>query len=122
GATPMVLVSRTIGRKGALEMLFTGEMIDAATALSWGLVNRVVEPDALDAEVDALAMQIAQSSPEVIALGKRAFYAQEAGTERDAYALTCGVMVENAQLDDAQEGMRAFLEKRRPSWASDSDS
>jgi enoyl-CoA hydratase/carnithine racemase len=96
-------------------------MVDAATALSWGLVNRVVEPDALDAEVDALASQIARSSPEVIALGKRAFYAQEAAAERDAYALTCGVMVENAQLDDAQEGMRAFLEKRTPSWSSGSD-
>jgi enoyl-CoA hydratase/carnithine racemase len=120
-STPMVPVSRTIGRKRALEMLFTGEMIDAPTALSWGLVNRVVELDALDTEVDALAARIARSSPEVIALGKRAFYAQEAATERDAYALTCGVMVENAQLDDAQEGMRAFIEKRTPSWAFSSD-
>src|SRR5260370_41428307 len=76
-STPMVPVARSIGRKRALEMLFTGDMIDAATAREWGLVNRVVPADRLDAEVDALARHIASSSAYVLALGKRAFYAQD---------------------------------------------
>ena len=116
-STPMVAVSRSIGRKRALEMLFTGDMIDAVTACEWGLVNRVVPTSELDAATDALAARILRSSPEVLALGKHAFYAQEGNGEAEAYALTCGVMVENAQIDDAQEGMRAFLEKRAPSWS-----
>ena len=116
-STPMVPVSRSIGRKRALEMLFTGDMIDAATAYSWGLVNRVVPGEELDAETDVLATRILRSSPAVLALGKHAFYAQDGDREAEAYALTCGVMVENAQFDDAQEGMRAFLEKRAPSWS-----
>ncbi len=120
-STPMVAVSRSIGRKRALEMLLTGEMIDAATALAWGLVNRVVPADRLDDETNALAVRISASSPEVIALGKRAFYAQEASAESDAYALACGFMVENAQFADAQEGMQAFLEKRAPRWSGDSE-
>jgi enoyl-CoA hydratase/carnithine racemase len=115
-STPMVPVSRSIGRKRALEMLLTGDMIDAATALDWGLVNRVVAPDELDAATGALAERIVGASGAVIALGRRAFYAQEASDEDHAYALTCGVMIENAQLDDAHEGMRAFLEKRKPNW------
>jgi enoyl-CoA hydratase/carnithine racemase len=116
-STPMVAVSRSIGRKRALEMLFTGDMIDAVTACEWGLVNRVVPTSELDTETDALAARILRSSPEVLALGKHAFYAQERNGEAEAYALTCGVMVENAQIDDAQEGMRAFVEKRAPSWS-----
>lgn len=115
-STPMVPISRSIGRKRALEMLFTGDMIDAPTALSWGLVNRVVPADRLDEEVDALAQRITRSSARVIALGKRAYYQQEAGDEAGAYALACGVMVDNALLEDATEGMRAFLEKRAPAW------
>lgn len=115
-STPMVPISRSIGRKRALEMLFTGDMIDAATALEWGLVNRVVPADRLDSEIDALAARIARSSARVVALGKRAFYAQEPADEAAAYRLTCGVMVDNALLDDAAEGMRAFLEKRPPTW------
>jgi len=99
-----------------LEMLFTGEMIDAPTAAEWGLVNRVVLPAELERAVMELATRIARSSPEVVALGKRAFYAQEGTDERAAYALACAVMVDNAQLDDAHEGMRAFLEKRQPVW------
>jgi enoyl-CoA hydratase/carnithine racemase len=114
--TPMVPVARAVGRKRALEMLFTGEMVDAATALDWGLVNRVVAPDALDGAVDALAAQIAQASGYVLALGKRAFYAQDQLPETDAYSVACPVMVDNAQADDAHEGMRAFLEKRAPQW------
>jgi enoyl-CoA hydratase/carnithine racemase len=115
-STPMVPVARTIGRKRALEMLFTGEMIDASTALEWGLVNRVVAPDRLDAEVTALAERIAGASAYVLALGKRAFYAQDQLPETAAYGIAGPVMVENAQADDAQEGMRAFLEKRAPQW------
>jgi enoyl-CoA hydratase/carnithine racemase len=115
-STPMVPVARTIGRKHALEMLFTGEMIDAATAVAWGLVNRAVPAADLEAEVSALAHRIAESSAEVIALGKRAFYAQEGLLEAAAYDLACAVMVGNAQIDDAHEGMRAFLEKRKPQW------
>lgn len=117
-STPMVPVARTIGRKRALEMLFTGEMIDAATALDWGLVNRVVAPDRLDAEVDELAATIASASPYVVALGKRAFYAQDQLDERAGYDVAQPAMVANAQADDAHEGMRAFLEKRAPQWRS----
>jgi enoyl-CoA hydratase/carnithine racemase len=114
--TPMVPVYRAVGPKRALEMLFTGEMIDAHTAASWGLVNRVVPSAELDAEVTKLANRIAEASPHVVALGKRAFYAQAGATETDAYGIACPVMVDNAQADDAYEGMRAFLEKRAPRW------
>jgi len=115
-STPMVPVERTIGRKRALEMLFTGDMIDARTAAEWGLVNRVVPLADLETEVFALAVRIARSSPSVLALGKRAFYEQEGLDERAAYGLACAVMVDNARADDAHEGMRAFLEKRAPVW------
>src|SRR4051812_21251262 len=117
-STPMVPVARSVGRKRALEMLLTGEMIDARTALEWGLVNRVVPADRLDAEVLALAGRIAQASGYVLALGKRAFYAQDQLPEDAAYAVACPVMVDNAQADDAHEGMRAFLEKRAPKWSN----
>jgi enoyl-CoA hydratase/carnithine racemase len=115
-STPMVPVSRAVGRKHALEMLFTGEMIDARTALEWGLVNRVVPADRLDDEVRALALRIAEASPYVLALGKRAFYGQDQLPEGAAYDVACPVMIDNAQADDAHEGMRAFLEKRAPRW------
>jgi len=115
-STPMVPVARSIGRKRALEMLFTGEMIDARTALEWGLVNRVVEADRLEVEVDELARRIAAASGYVLALGKRAFYAQDQLPEGAAYDVACRAMVDNAQDDDAHEGMRAFLEKRAPQW------
>jgi enoyl-CoA hydratase/carnithine racemase len=117
-STPMVPVARAIGSKRALEMLFTGESIGARTALEWGLVNRVVSGERLDEEVDALARRIAAASPAVLALGKRAFYAQDRLSESAAYDVAAPVMVENAQIDDAQEGMRAFLEKRAPQWRS----
>jgi enoyl-CoA hydratase/carnithine racemase len=113
----MVPISRTIGRKRVLEMLFTGALINARTAADWGLVNRVVPADQLDAAVVAMAEQIAASSASVLALGKRAFYEQEGGDERAAYGLACAVMVDNAQADDAHEGMTAFLEKRQPRWS-----
>jgi enoyl-CoA hydratase/carnithine racemase len=117
-STPMVPVQRAIGRKRSLEMLLTGEMIDAPTALEWGLVNRVVPAEQLEAEVGALADRIAQASSYVVALGKRAFYAQDALPEDAAYALACAVMVDNALAEDAHEGMRAFLEKRAAVWPS----
>jgi len=117
-STPMVPISRTIPRKHMLEMLLTGDMIDAATAAQWGLVNRVVPIGELDAAVDELAARIAQASAAVLAMGKRAFYEQEGADERAAYGLACAVMVENALTDDAHEGIRAFLEKRKPDWPS----
>jgi enoyl-CoA hydratase/carnithine racemase len=115
-STPMVPLSRAIGRKRALEMLLTGQPIDAPTALDWGLVNRVVADDALDAEVDALVDAIARSSPLTVGLGKEAFYSQIELDEHRAYDLTKAVMAMNARADDAQEGMSAFLEKRSPEW------
>lgn len=115
-STPMVPVSRTIPRKHMLEMLFTGDMVDAPTAAAWGLVNRVVPAEDLAAAVDELAARIARSSARVLALGKRAFYEQEGTDERAAYGLACAVMVENARSEDAHEGIQAFLEKRKPVW------
>jgi enoyl-CoA hydratase/carnithine racemase len=115
-STPMVPLSRAIGRKRALDMLLTGHPIDAATALDWGLVNRVVREDALDAEIDALVDAIARSSPLTVGIGKEAFYSQIELDEHRAYDLTKAVMAMNARADDAQEGMCAFLEKRPPEW------
>jgi enoyl-CoA hydratase/carnithine racemase len=118
-STPMVPIARAIGRKRALEMLLTGEMIDARTAAAWGLVNRVVPAADLDTETLALAERIASASAHVVALGKRAFYAQDGLDERAAYGVTAPIMSENAQHDDALEGMTAFLEKRAPNWKND---
>ena len=115
-STPMVPITRSIGRKRALEMLLTGEMIDARTAADWGLVNRVVPAGELDAATAALAERIAHASPYVVALGKRTFYAQDALDESAAYGIAAPVMAQNAQHDDALEGMTAFLEKRAPTW------
>jgi enoyl-CoA hydratase/carnithine racemase len=115
-STPMVAVSRNIGRKRALEMLLTGRAIDAATAAEWGLVNRVVPADRLDAEVLELSEQIASASPLTLQIGKHAFY-EQVGKEQDrAYELMGEVMARNAMTCDAQEGMSAFLEKRKPTW------
>jgi len=114
--TPMVPISRAIGRKRALEMLLTGDPIDAATAAAWGLVNHVAPPEELDAAVDALAARICRSSPTVVGLGKRAFYAQDCLTEGDAYSVASPVMSANAALPEAREGITAFLEKRPPVW------
>src|SRR5208282_5847100 len=104
-STPMVALSRAIGRKRALEMLLTGSPIDAQTALDWGLVNRVVSPERLRAETLDIAAQIAQASGTVVGLGKAAFYKQIALDTAAAYEYTKGVMVRNAQLEDAQEGI-----------------
>jgi enoyl-CoA hydratase/carnithine racemase len=114
--TPMVEVTRSVGRKRALEMLLTGTPIDAETAAEWGLVNRVVAPDELEAGTDELARQIASASSLTVGLGKRAFYRQiDLGLDA-AYDVCQEVMSENATVEDAQEGMSSFLEKRQPIW------
>jgi enoyl-CoA hydratase/carnithine racemase len=115
-STPMVPLSRAIGRKRALEMLLTGAPIDAATALEWGLVNRVVPADALDATVADVVAAIARSSSLTVGIGKRAFYDQIDLDESRAYDLTKTVMSMNMLAADAQEGICAFLEKREPTW------
>jgi enoyl-CoA hydratase/carnithine racemase len=115
-STPMVAVSRAIGRKRAMEMLLTGEFIDAPTAAEWGLVNRVVSMDALDGAVADLADKIAAGSPLTVGIGKETFYRQIDVDQRQAYDLAKNVMALNALADDAQEGINAFLEKRPPTW------
>ena len=115
-STPMVPVSRAVGRKRALELLLTGDPIDATTALEWGLVNRVVPAKQLDEAIAELVAAIAGSSAMTIAVGKQAFYDQIDLDEPSAYALTKGVMAKNSVAADAQEGMSAFLEKRGPTW------
>jgi enoyl-CoA hydratase/carnithine racemase len=115
-STPMVPVVRAVGRKRALQMLLTGETIDALTALDWGLVNLVVPASELDSAVASFVDAIARSSSYTVAVGKRAFYDQVDRAEHDAYERTKAVMTENALAADAQEGMSAFLQKRAPTW------
>ncbi|MEJ1161301.1 enoyl-CoA hydratase [Prosthecomicrobium sp. N25] len=115
-STPMVALSRAVGRKHAMEMLLTGEMVDAATAFRFGLVNRVVPAAELAAATDALAATIAAKSPLTLAIGKKAFAAQAEKGLDAAYAYTASVMVENMLARDAEEGIGAFLEKREPRW------
>jgi enoyl-CoA hydratase/carnithine racemase len=117
-STPMVPLTRVIGRRRALQMLLTGQSIDARTALEWGLVNDVVPAAELDAAVDALVAQILCFSPRVVGLGKRMFYDQIDVSEDEAYARARVVMAANAADADAQEGINAFLEKRDPIWDS----
>jgi enoyl-CoA hydratase/carnithine racemase len=114
--TPGVAVARNLPRKRAMELLLTGDPVDAATAERWGLVNRVVPLAELDAEVDRLAQRIASHSPAVVRLGKRLFYDQVDRPLDDAYDTASEGMVCNLQLQDAAEGIDAFLEKRSPSW------
>jgi enoyl-CoA hydratase/carnithine racemase len=116
-STPMVALSRNVGRKQAMELLLTGEFIDAQTAERWGLVNRVVPADQLDAAVAALAASVASKSPAAVALGKQLFYKQlEVGIE-EAYALASDVMACNMRAQDAQAGIDAFLAKQpMPEW------
>jgi enoyl-CoA hydratase/carnithine racemase len=115
-STPMVPVSRAVGRKRAMQLLLTGEPIDAATALDWGLVNGVVPAEELEGAVAALVASVARSSSYTVATGKQAFYAQVDRAEPDAYEYCKVVMADNALADDAQEGISAFLEKRAPTW------
>ncbi len=115
-STPMVPLSRAIGRKRALEMLLTGDLVDASTALDWGLVNRVVPVERLEDAVMELVEKVARSSPLTVGIGKEAFYGQVELDEHRAYDLTKSVMAMNSLAGDAQEGMCAFLEKREPTW------
>lgn len=115
-STPMVAVSRNLPRKKVMEMLLTGEPISAQEALHYGLVNRVVPREALEAETRALAEKIAAASPFVVGLGKQAFYRQLEMPQPQAYAYAREVMSFNALAADAQEGICAFLEKRPPRW------
>ncbi|MEZ5365703.1 MAG: enoyl-CoA hydratase [Bryobacterales bacterium] len=115
-STPMVALSRAIGRKRAMEMLLTGKPIDAATAADWGLINRSVPHDELEEQTRALALAVADASAATVGLGKAAFYEQIDLPQVEAYNRAKRVMCENAALPDAQEGMAAFLEKRKPEW------
>jgi enoyl-CoA hydratase/carnithine racemase len=116
-STPSVPLARNIGRKQAMEMLLTGEFIDAATAKSYGLVNRVVAAGELDAEVDRLAAIIASKPQGAVAAGKRLFYQQLEMGLTPAYALASEVIACNAAGPEGREGIRAFLEKRAPKWS-----
>ncbi|MCC6609628.1 MAG: enoyl-CoA hydratase [Burkholderiales bacterium] len=115
-ATPGVPVSRNIARKRAFEMLFTGEFIDARTALEWGLVNRVAAPDRLDAEVAQLVAMIVEKPRQVVADGKRLFYEQLESRLPSAYQMASKAITRNMLGPDAAEGVGAFIEKRKPSW------
>jgi enoyl-CoA hydratase/carnithine racemase len=114
--TPMVALSRAVGRKRALQMLLTGQAISAETAAEWGLVNQVVPADELESATRALAVAVAESSPLTVALGKQAFYTQIDLDQPKAYAYAKEIMSMNALAADAQEGMCAFLAKRAPTW------
>lgn len=115
--TPMVALTRTIGRKRAMEMLLTGRMVPANLAGEWGLVNRVVSAEALDRETLGLAVQIAASSALTLGIGKQAFYSQIDLDQPKAYAYAKEVMTMNALAEDAQEGIGAFLDKRPACWS-----
>jgi enoyl-CoA hydratase/carnithine racemase len=117
--TPMVPLVRAVPAKVALEMLLTGQPISARRALEVGLVNRVVPAGELDAAVQEYADAILASSPLTVRLGKAAFYDQLALDERAAYVRATAVMTDNALRRDAQEGMTAFLHKRRPEWTGE---
>jgi enoyl-CoA hydratase/carnithine racemase len=115
-STPMVALSRAVGRKKALEMLYTGDWVAADEAVRIGLINRAVPPADLERETLALAERIAAASRHVVGIGKAAFYRQVGLPQDQAYAYATNVMALNALAHDAQEGMCAFLEKRPPTW------
>ena len=115
-STPGVPLSRNVLRKHAMEMLLTGEFVSADGAVDLGLVNRVVEPDALDEEVLKLADQIVARSPVAVRTGKQMFYRQIDQELETAYEYACEVMAENMMAEDASEGIDAFLQKRDPKW------
>jgi enoyl-CoA hydratase/carnithine racemase len=115
-STPMVALSRNVGRKRAMEMLLTGDMLSAADAVEYGLVNRAVPAADLLPQAIALAEKIAAKSPLTVAIGKRAFYAQAEMPLAEAYAYAAQVMVDNMMTRDAEEGIGAFLGKRPPEW------
>ena len=115
-STPAVGVVRNVSRKRAMEMLLTGEPIDAKTALAWGLVNRVVPATQLDAEIRRFTEIVLSRSPAAVRLGKQAFYGQIDRPLEAAYDVASEVMACNLLLEDAAEGMDAFLQKRPASW------
>ena len=115
----MVALSRNVSRKHAMEMLLTGEMIDATTAREFGLVNRVVPPEYLTQIVRKYAETIVSKSPLTLKIGKEAFYAQAEMGLSDAYDYAVEVMVENMMARDAEEGITAFVEKRKPEWTGE---
>jgi enoyl-CoA hydratase/carnithine racemase len=114
--TPAVPVARAIGRKRLMELALTGDVIDAATGLEWGLVNRVVPDDQLDDAVAELLGRATRGSRANKALGKQTLYAQLDRPEADGYAIALEVMAAASQTPEAREGMAAFLEKRKPNW------
>lgn len=118
-STPMVALSRNVSRKQAMEMLLTGETIDASTAREFGLVNRVVPREYLNQIVGKYAQTIASKSPLTLKIGKEAFYQQAEMNLADAYEHTARVMVENMMAKDAEEGIGAFIEKRTPEWTGE---
>lgn len=115
-STPMVALSRAVPRKQAMEMLLTGEMVDAATAVSLGLINRAVPEAELPQAADEMAAKIAAKSPLVLKIGKEAFYRQIDMDLEAAYAYASEVMTTNMLARDAEEGIDAFIEKRKPVW------
>ncbi|HEU5416892.1 MAG TPA: enoyl-CoA hydratase-related protein [Streptosporangiaceae bacterium] len=117
--TPMVAIARNVGRKRAAEMALSGDVISAATALDWGLVNQVVPAAQLDSAVQGLLERVTRGSAQSKGIGKQALYAQIDLDQPKAYAYAMEVMAATSQLPDAREGMRAFLEKRKPRWQRD---
>lgn len=116
--TPLVAVARNVGRKRALEMALSGDVVDAGTALEWGLVNAVVPEDELDEAVAALVARVTRGSAAQRAAGERLFYAQVGRDQSEAYAMAIAAMADGAVGVDGQEGMTAFLEKRHPRFTS----
>ena len=114
--TPMVAIARNVGRKRAAELALSGDIVDAPTALDWGLVNQVVPAARLDSAVQDLLERVTRGSAESKGIGKQALYAQIDLDQAKAYAYAVEVMAATSQLPDAREGMRAFLEKRKPQW------
>jgi enoyl-CoA hydratase/carnithine racemase len=119
-STPGVAVARNLSRKHAMDMLLTGRFIDAATAERWGLINRAVPLEQLDAEVMALVNELAQLSPYALRIGKEGFYQQIEAKQADAYRLMAEAISCNAVAPDGQEGIAAFVEKRKPVWRGES--
>ena len=115
-STPMVALTRAVGRKAAMEMLLTGDMVPAARARELGLINTVVPEAELASATRALALRIASKSPLTVAIGKEAFYRQAEMDLTDAYAYASEVMTRNMMARDAAEGIDAFLGKREPRW------
>lgn len=115
-STPAVAVARNVGRKRAMEMLLLGDMVDAQEASQYGLVNRVVPKDRVRPTALELAERIASKSAAANAIGKKSFYGQLDAPLGEAYERACAAMVENMMLEDAHEGLGAFLEKREPRW------